>query len=100
MITQRAPRGLSLRSSAHILRSAFLFLATLFVLTNTAYAATITVAAGGDLQAAINAAASGDTILLEAGAVFVGPFELPNKANVTDYITIRTSASKKQGGRI
>jgi hypothetical protein len=55
-------------------------------------AATKTVNAGGDLQAAINAAAPGDTILLQAGAVFTGNFYLPAKGG-TSYITIRSAAA-------
>ena len=61
------------------------------VLTAHAEAATLTVNAGGDLQAAINAAKSGDTILVAAGATFTGSFTLPAK-NGTSYITIRSSA--------
>jgi hypothetical protein len=56
-----------------------------------ASAATITVNAGGDLQGAINAAKPGDTILLQAGAVFTGNYQLPVKGG-TSYITIRSSA--------
>src|SRR5436309_10395096 len=52
---------------------------------------TITVASGGDLQAALNAAQPGDVITLQAGATFTGPFTLPNKAG-TGWITVRTSA--------
>jgi hypothetical protein len=55
-------------------------------------AATVTVPAGGNLQTAINNAQPGDTILLEAGATYTGPFNLPVKAGA-DYITIRTNAS-------
>jgi hypothetical protein len=54
-------------------------------------AATITVPNGGDLQAAINAAAPGDTILVAAGATFDGTFTLPAKHG-SAYITIRSSA--------
>src|SRR4051812_1610339 len=61
------------------------------MLTAHAEAATLTVNAGGDLQAAINAARPGDTILLAAGATFTGSFTLPAK-NGTSYITIRSSA--------
>jgi hypothetical protein len=61
------------------------------VLTAHAEAATLTVNAGGDLQAAINTARPGDTILLAAGATFTGSFTLPAK-NGTSYITIRSSA--------
>ena len=46
--------------------------------------------AGGDLQAAINNAQPGDTILLQAGATFTGNFILPNKGG-SSYITIRSS---------
>ena len=53
--------------------------------------ASIIVKAGDDLQAALNRAKPGDTITLEAGATFVGPFSLPNKAG-DGWITIRTSA--------
>src|SRR5438477_1732090 len=56
-----------------------------------AESATLTVNAGGDLQAAINAAKPGDTILVQAGATFTGNFSLPAK-NGTAYITIRSSA--------
>jgi hypothetical protein len=52
---------------------------------------TITVRAGDDLQRAINEARPGDTILLEAGASFNGPFTLPRKSGDA-FITIRTSA--------
>jgi len=54
-------------------------------------AATIAVAAGGDLQAAINAAQPGDTITLPPGAVFNGPYTLPAKGG-SSYITIRSAA--------
>src|SRR5215207_8648093 len=55
-------------------------------------AATLTVTAGGDLQAAIDAAFPGDTILLAPGAVFTGNYTLPVKGG-TSYITIRSAAS-------
>jgi PKD repeat protein len=55
-------------------------------------AASITVEKGGNLQAAINAAEPGDTILLEAGAEFIGNFILPPKTGDA-YITIRSSTS-------
>jgi len=50
--------------------------------------------AGGNLQAELNAAAPGDTITLEAGAKFTGPFILPNKpgkGGETEWITIQSS---------
>lgn len=52
----------------------------------------IMVNAGGDLQAALESAVPGDTILLQAGATFVGNFVLPRKAGDA-FITIRSSAS-------
>jgi hypothetical protein len=54
-------------------------------------AETIVVAAGGDLQAAINRATRGDVILLEPGATYVGNFTLPPLAG-SAYITIRSAA--------
>jgi hypothetical protein len=51
----------------------------------------IAVAAGADFQAALDAAQPGDVITLEAGAVFPGPFRLPNKSG-SAWIVIRTSA--------
>jgi hypothetical protein len=51
---------------------------------------TIAVAAGGDLQAALNGALPGDVIALKAGATFTGNFVLPAKKG-TGWIVIRTS---------
>jgi len=58
----------------------------------TASAATISVPADGNLQAAINAAAPGDTIALAAGATYRGNFVLPVHGGTT-YVTIRTDAA-------
>jgi PKD repeat protein len=49
------------------------------------------VAAGGNLQQALDDARPGDTILLEEGAEFVGNFVLPAKTG-TEWITLRTAA--------
>lgn len=57
-----------------------------------AAAATLTVYAGGNFQAALNTAQPGDVIVLQAGARFVGEFRLPAKA-VGTPITIRSSAT-------
>ena len=46
-----------------------------------AAAATIAVAAGGNLQQAINNATPGDTIALAPGATFTGSFTLPNTSH-------------------
>ena len=48
----------------------------------------ITVGPNDNLQAAINAAQSGDTIVVQAGAIFTGSFVLPAKAG-TGEIVIR-----------
>ncbi|MEO6391062.1 MAG: hypothetical protein ABIP75_04365 [Pyrinomonadaceae bacterium] len=53
---------------------------------------TIKVAAGGDLQAALDRAQPGDTIYLAAGATFSGPYSLPNKSG-SEFITIRSDAA-------
>jgi hypothetical protein len=54
--------------------------------------ATIDVSAGGDLQAALNNAKLGDTIVLQAGATFTGPFTLPNKTSGSGWIYVISSS--------
>ncbi len=55
--------------------------------------AVINVNAGGNLQAALNSAQCGQTIQLQAGATFSGPFTLPAKGcNDQNWIIIRTSS--------
>ena len=66
------------------------------ICTATAQAATRTVAAGGDLQAALDAAQPGDVITLAAGATFVGNFVLRNKGASTTSITIRSATPDSQ----
>src|SRR3954470_3470071 len=58
---------------------------------SVASAASVRVPAGGDLQAAINAAQPGDEVLLAVGAVYIGNFRLPVLAGAA-YITIRTES--------
>ena len=53
--------------------------------------ATLTVAAGGDLQAALDQAQLGDTIVLEAGATFTGSVQLPNKTTGSGWIYVVSS---------
>ena len=52
---------------------------------------TITVAAGENLQTALNSAAPGDVVELAAGATFTGSFVLPKKTG-SGWVWIRTSA--------
>lgn len=56
---------------------------------------TITVPAGGDLQAALNNAGCGDTIEIQSGATFAaGKYTLPAKAcDDRHWVIVRTSAS-------
>ena len=65
----------------------------------TAAAATRTVCASGcmysDLQAALDDAAPGDTLLLRAGETFHGNFILPAKSG-TSWITVRSDAPDSQ----
>jgi hypothetical protein len=53
--------------------------------------ATINVPSGGSLQAALDKAQLGDTIVLQAGATFKGPFKLPNKTSGTGWIYVVSS---------
>lgn len=55
----------------------------------------ILVKAGDNLQAALEGARPGDTIMLEAGATFRGTFRLPKKQGA-DFITVRSSAPDSQ----
>ena len=62
--------------------------------------ATINVAAGQDLQAALDAAKLGDEVVLAAGATFVGNYVLRPKSG-SGWLTIRSSASlPPQGTRV
>lgn len=54
------------------------------------------VPAGGDFQEALDRAQLGDTIVLQAGARYKGPFELPNKKGGAGWITIRSSVGPPQ----
>jgi len=67
---------------------------------DTAYPAvtgqTIHVAAGGDLQAALDGAALGDEITLEAGATFTGNFVLGAKQG-SGWIVVRTDGAGLPG---
>lgn len=58
---------------------------------------TIVVPAGGNLQAALNAAERGDVIQLAAGATFTGNFVLPAKAG-SGWITITTATTLPPAG--
>ncbi len=66
--------------------------------------AIVTVNAGGDLQAAIDNAQPGDTIVLQPGATYTGNFVLPAKSGGSGYVTITTggdpSALPPAGTRI
>jgi hypothetical protein len=64
---------------------------------------TVTVAAGGDLQRALNAAQPGDVVVLAPGATFVGNFVLPAKPRMTPggWITVRSGgALPAEGTRV
>jgi PKD repeat protein len=70
--------------------SIFAFAAALVCNATAGYSATIFVGAGGDLQAALNAAQPGDTILLAESEEFVGNFVLPVKSG-SRWITVRSA---------
>jgi len=72
------------------IRAVGLCLGVVVLLARIGSAATITVNAGGNLQAAIDAAKPGDTIVLQAGATFTGPFKLRAKG-ATTFITIQSA---------
>ena len=86
----------AMRCFAPRLTNAFLLIS---ILTVSASAATLIVPAAGNLQAAINNAAAGDTIVLDAGATYTGPFTLPAKSGDL-YITIQSSRISEITGRV
>src|SRR5262249_12317342 len=51
----------------------------------------LNVAAGGNLQAALDTAQLGDTIVLQAGVTFTGEFKLPNKTTGSGWIYVVSS---------
>src|SRR5689334_8056387 len=81
------------------IKYAFPIFLILFISASTTLAATLVVPSGGDLQAAINNAAPGDTIILDAGATYRGPFTLPKKTGDL-YITIQSSRAAEITGRV
>jgi hypothetical protein len=74
---------------------AMLAAAGIVLWTVSAEAATIRVAAGGDLQAALDAAKPGDVILLDAGAEYVGNFVLPVTSGA-GFIRVRSATADTQ----
>jgi len=73
------------------LRTALSVCAGVCLCASVSTASTISVPAGGDLQAALQQAQPGDTIVLAPGAVYTGNFTLPNKGGSTATITLRTN---------
>ena len=63
-----------------------------FDVVQTSAGKIIKVPPGGNVQAAIARAESGDIVELQAGATYYGEIKLPKKA-LTDYVTIRSSAA-------
>jgi hypothetical protein len=59
---------------------------------------TVRVPAGADLQAALNAAAPGTTLVLDAGARYVGNFQLPSQSSTGDAIVLTSSANVPPSG--
>jgi hypothetical protein len=80
------------RTGLRVLRMVSISLTIGTWLAPDAVAATTVVAAGSDLQQALNAARPGDVLVLQAGARYVGPFTLPPNPTGPP-ITIRSSAT-------
>src|SRR6185369_16857649 len=87
------------RSVSPRINYVFPALLILFISASTSLAATLVVPSGGDLQAAINSAVPGDTIVLDAGATYRGPFTLPKKTGDL-YVTIQSSRASEITGRV
>jgi hypothetical protein len=80
----------NLSDSSRVLNTAFVELPRVYVDTDLQVlgGSTINVAAGGNLQAALDAAVAGDTIVLEAGATFTGNFTIGAK---TGYVYVKSA---------
>lgn len=74
----------------HQVSLGLVFTALSVLASTSAFAGSIPVRNGDNLQAAINAAQPGDVLELEAGATFTGNFVLPVKSGST-FITITTA---------
>ena len=68
-----------------------LLLLSVAICVRITWANNINVPPGGNLQAALNTARSGDTVILAAGATYTGHFYLPPN-NGSQWITIQSSA--------
>jgi hypothetical protein len=93
ILSQLVPWGFKVFSTIRFARN----LGVLVIVLSATYAsaATHTVPAGGDLQAALDLAQPGDVIELEAGATYTGNFRLPVKTGAT-FIVIRTGGVADQ----
>ena len=91
----------SVSSPLRLIALSTAFLSACLIGQCAAQAATLTVSAGGNLQAALDNAQPGDRVIVEAGATFVGPFTLPKK-NGDAWITIQSSRSAElpEGQRV
>jgi hypothetical protein len=67
-------------------------IASLIFYASPSAAATIAVAAGGDLQGALASAKPGDTVELAPGATFTGNFVLPAKPGGEAFITVQSAS--------
>src|ERR1043166_6562702 len=67
------------------------------VATRSAGAArTINARTSAELRRALEEARPGDTIVLQAGSSYLGPFTLPDKGPSSEFITVRTSTPDSQ----
>src|SRR5690349_10666474 len=89
-----------LSTQAQAARRVFALVPVLSIfMTASVLAATHTVPAGGDLQAALDAAQPGDVITLAQGGIYVGNFRLPVKDG-DRYITLRTGGTGLPGAGV
>jgi hypothetical protein len=94
----RFSHSLALRFISRVFTCLFLFtLVGVSAATISVSAATVNVPAGGNLQAAIDAARPGDEIVLQAGARYQGVIKLRRKDG-NEWITIRSSALSQLPG--
>jgi hypothetical protein len=89
--------GTSLEGAREMFRITAICVCACWTLVAASPPRELRVAAGADLQSALDRAQPGDHVLLAAGARFTGSYLLRARAGENEYVTIRTDAADLPG---